>query len=196
VVKPKYAAPTAAATAPTERIVMKKFFNGLLLGLLLGAGAYWFLEKKARQHPEAESRFEESAAKARDAAREAALHVTDAFKAKLDTLKLRPEDIQEELARTGKVVRRKSPDTGEPPADAAADARAVAAIKAKLAADTDLSALGALVVCERGQMTLSARDATPQQVAKALTLALELGGVRDATFALEPKPKDDATPKQ
>jgi len=43
---------------------MKSFFNGLLLGIILGAAGYWFIQHKAREHPEAEQRAEAAAAQA------------------------------------------------------------------------------------------------------------------------------------
>ena len=40
---------------------MRAFFNGLVLGILFGALAYWYIEKKAGQHPEAQLRYEHAA---------------------------------------------------------------------------------------------------------------------------------------
>ena len=53
-----------------ERNIMKSFFNGLLLGIILGAAGYWFVQNKAREHPEAEQRAETAAAQAQSSAGE------------------------------------------------------------------------------------------------------------------------------
>jgi len=52
------------------------------------------------------------------------------LRAKLDTLDLHSDQIRDELARTGQVVRRKAQDVGEAAVNAASDARAVTEIKA------------------------------------------------------------------
>ena len=110
---------------------MRKFFNGLVIGIILGAVGYWFVQSKARQHPEAEQRYQAAAEKTQTSASETAGHLSDAFKARLEALDLRSDQIKDELARTGKVVRRKAHELGEEVADATADARIVTAIKAK-----------------------------------------------------------------
>ena len=107
---------------------MKSFFNGMLFGIILGAAGFWFIQDKARQHPEAQQRAEAAAAQAGSSAGEAGKHLSDAFKAKLDTLDLSSEQIKDELARTGRVIREKAGQTGDALADAAANARSTATI--------------------------------------------------------------------
>jgi osmotically-inducible protein OsmY len=167
-----------------------KFLNGLLIGIIIGAAAWWYMQDKARQHPESEQRFQESAAKAGAAATEAAHHLSDAFKAKLETLDLRTDEIKDEMAKTGKIVRRKAQEIGSRVEDEAADARVVAAIKAKYAADPDLSVWSISVSCHQGHVSLSGSVPNPEGVGKAVTLALEPDGVEDVTSTLEIKPKD------
>src|ERR1700733_12472813 len=158
-----------------------KFFNGLVIGIIIGAAAFWFMQDKARQHPEAEQRFRESADQAGAAATEAAHHLSDAFKAKLETLDLRADEIKAEMAQSGKIVRRKAQEIGAHAEDAAADARIDAAIKAKYAADPDLSVWSISVSCHQGHVALSGTVPTPEGVGKAVTLALEPEGVEDVT---------------
>ena len=166
-----------------------KFLNGLVVGIILGAAGYWFIAEKARQHPETEQRYEDSAAKAGAAVSDAAHNISDAFKAKFESLDLHPDQIKDEMARTGKIVRRKAHEIAGQVADATADARAVAAIKAKYAADPDLSVWSISVSCHEGRVALSGTVPTPEGVGKAVALALEVDGVVDVTSTLEIKPK-------
>jgi BON domain len=169
---------------------MRGFFNGLVLGIILGAAGYWFVETKAREHPEAQQRYEDAVAQANTNAGEAALHFSDAFKAKIETLDLRGDEIKDEMARTGKVVRRKAVDIGDKLADAAADARIVTVIKAKYAADHDLSVWKISVSSDQGHVALSGEVNAPDDVGKAVALALEADGVRDVTSTLTIKPSN------
>jgi osmotically-inducible protein OsmY len=166
-----------------------KFLNGLIVGIILGAVGYWFIQDKARQHPESEQRYEDAASRAGAAASETAHNISDAFKAKLETLDLRSDQIKDEMARTGKVVRRKAQNLGEKVEDAAADARAVTEIKAKYAADSDLSVWSISVSCHDGHVALSGTVPNAEGVGKAVALALQADGVEDVTSTLEIKPK-------
>jgi len=168
---------------------MRSFFNGLVLGVVLGAVGYWFIQNKAREHPAAEQRAEAAAAQAQSAAGEAGQHLSDALKAKLETLDLRSDQIKDELARTGKIVRRKAHDLGEQVADATADARIVTAIKAKYAADADLSVWKISVSSDQGHVALSGTVSAEDNIGKAVALALDADGVRDVTSTITVKPK-------
>jgi osmotically-inducible protein OsmY len=166
---------------------MRTFLNGLILGLILGATGYWFIQNKARAHPEAEQRAEAAAAQAQTSAGETAHHLSEALKAKLETLDLRSEQVKDELARTGKIVRRKARDLGDAVADATADARIVAAIKAKYAAAPDLSVWKISVSSDQGRVTLSGTVSAEDDIGEAVALALEVDGVRDVTSTLAVK---------
>jgi gas vesicle protein len=166
-----------------------RFFKGLLVGIILGAAAYWFIQEKARQHPETEQRVKDSAARAGAAASDAAHNLSDAFKAELDTLDLRPDQIKDEMTRTGKIVRRRAQEIAGQVADATADARIVTEIKAKYASDSDLSVWSISVSSQGGHVALSGTVPTPEGVGKAVALALEVKGVTDVTSTLEIKPK-------
>ena len=168
---------------------MRGFFNGLVLGIILGAVGYWFVQKKAGEHPEAQQRYEQSAAQLRDDTAAAAQNLSDAMRAKLDTLDLRGDQIKDELARTGQVVRRKAEDIGDQAADAASDARAVTEIKAKYAGDATLSAWDISVSCNQGHVALSGTVTSPDDIGRAIALALDADGVRDVTSTLAVKPK-------
>jgi hypothetical protein len=163
---------------------MRGFFNGLLLGVVLGAAGYWFVQTKAREHPEAQQRAVDAGVQAQASASEMGRHLSDAFKAKLETLDLRPGQIKDELAKTGKVVRRNVRDFAGEVADATADTRIVAAIKAKYAADSDLSVWKISVSSEACRVSLSGTVSAEEYIGKAVALALETDGVRDVTSTL------------
>jgi osmotically-inducible protein OsmY len=167
-----------------------KFLNGLIVGIILGAVGYWFIQDKARQHPASEQRYEEAAGRAGAAASETAHNLSDAFKAKLETLDLLPDQIKDEMTRTGKIVRRKTHDIAGKVEDATADDRAVAAIKAKYVADPDLSVWSISVSCHEGHVALSGTVPNAEGVGKAVALALQADGVQDVTSTLEIKPKE------
>jgi len=168
---------------------MRGFFNGLILGIILGAVGYWFIHKKALEHPEAQQRFEQSAAQLRDNAADAAHNLSDAMRAKIDTLDLRSDQIKDELAKNGQIIRRKAQDIGDKAVDAASDARAVTEIKAKYAADSTLSAWDISVSCNQGHVALSGTVSSADDIGRAMAIALDADGVRDATSTLVVKPK-------
>jgi len=167
---------------------MRVFFNGLVLGIILGAAGFWLIQKKAQEHPDAQQRYEQSATRALTNAGAAAHNLSEAFRAKLDTLDLHADEIKDELARTGQIVRRKAQDIGDAAADTASDARAVMEIKAKYAMDSKLSAWTISVSCHQGHVTLSGIVSSPEDVGQAVALALEADGVRDVTSTIQLKP--------
>jgi hypothetical protein len=155
-------------------------FLALVLGVAVGAAAVW-LYSHYRNDPRVQSagqKVENAARTTRDAAQE-----------KLRTLHLSPEDIKDELARTGRVVRREASQAGQAIADATADARVTGAIKAKLLASRDLSALNISVNTTAGVVTLSGFVNSPEDVGKAILLAMETQGVREVISTLQVKPK-------
>jgi hypothetical protein len=155
-------------------------FLVLVLGLGLGAAAVWFYSNY-RNDP----RMRSAGQKVENAAKT----TRDAVQDKLRTLHLRPEDIKDELARTGKIVRREANEAGHAIADATADARTTASIKGKLLASRDLSALNISVNTTAGVVTLSGFVSDPEHISKAILLAMETDGVREVVSTLQVKPK-------
>ena len=155
-------------------------FLALVLGLTIGGAAVWFYSNH-RNDP----RFANAGQKVENVAKSA----RDTAQNELQVLHLRPEDIKDELARTGQVVRRAATEAGQAIADATADARTTAAIKAKLLASRDLSALNISVNTTAGVVTLSGAVASPEHISKAILLAMETDGVREVVSSLQVKPK-------
>ena len=155
-------------------------FLVLVLGVGLGAAAVWFYGNY-RNDPRVQSagqKVENAAKTTRDAAQD-----------KIRAWHLSPEDIKDELAHTGQIVRREASNAGHAIADATADARITAAIKGKLLASRDLSALNISVNTTAGVVTLSGFVSSNEHVSKAVLLAMETDGVHEVVSTLQVKPK-------
>jgi len=155
-----------------------KIFLALLVGIAVGASAVWFYSStqgKSAVHKTSDQ-IESSTKSARDVLQE-----------KLKMLDLRSDDIKEDLARTGQVVRRKAREVGQAIADNTADARITATIKGKLVANRDLSAMSISVNTTSGVVTLSGSVSSPEDIGKAVLLAMETDGVREVISSLQVK---------
>jgi len=166
---------------------MKTFIIGLLLGVIVGVGAVWYFSvgRTAPEVQQAEQRADAMVEDAKDAAEEAVEKTKQAVQARMEAWELRPEDIQEELAEQGEIVRRKSRDMGEALTDAVTDAKTTSVIKAKLAADPDLSAFDVSVSTTEGRVTLSGKVESLEMIGKAVVLALETDNVQEVVSELE-----------
>jgi osmotically-inducible protein OsmY len=102
-------------------------------------------------------------------------------------LKLRTQDITNELAGTGQVIREKARAAGHAIADATVDPRTTAAIKGKLMADSGLSSLNISVNTTGGVVTLSGTVSSAEQVSKAMQIAMDSEGVSKVISTLQVK---------
>ena len=152
----------------------------LIIGIAVGAAGLWFLETN-HSNPQLQH--------AENQVEKAAKSTGAAIQEKLRILDLRTNDFKDELARTGKIVRRKAGEAGQVLADTTADARITAAIKAKLLGDHDLSAISISVNTTGGIVTLSGTVPTPAAISKAMLLAMETDGVQEVISTLQVKPK-------
>ncbi len=158
---------------------MKIIFT-LLVGIIVGAGVVWvYTTKEGRSQARSTGEQIENATKS----------ARDSIQDKLKVLDLRSDDIKDELARTGQVVRRKAREAGQAVADATADARVTAAIKGKLIANRDLSAMSISVNTTAGVVTLSGTVSSPEDISKAMLVAMEMDGVREVVSTLQVKSK-------
>jgi gas vesicle protein len=155
-----------------------KIFFALVVGIAVGAVAVGFYNSrqgKSTVHTTGDQ-IESSTKSARDLIEE-----------KLKLLDLRSEDIRDDLARTGQVVRRKAREIGQAIADGTADARTTAKIKGKLLANRDLSAMNISVNTTTGVVTLSGSVSSPEDIGKAVLVAMETDGVREVISSLQVK---------
>lgn len=86
---------------------------------------------------------------------------------------LTPNNIRDELARTGRVVREKARQAGE----RIDDARVIATIKGKYALDSDLSVGDIKVECNDGRVVLTGTIGSAELIGRAVELALHTDGV-------------------
>ncbi|MCU0784217.1 MAG: BON domain-containing protein [Verrucomicrobia bacterium] len=168
---------------------MRKFINGLIVGLILGVGGYWFFSRanQPRAVQQAQQRLRAVAADTLASAGQTAAQLEEMLKPKLEALELQASTVKEELEQTGKVVRRKARDAGAVVADAAAEAQITAVIKAKLAADSELSAWNIAVNTTGSVVTLSGTVSSADLIGRAVLLALETKGVTQVVSTLQVK---------
>ena len=123
-----------------------------------------------------------------DSARSTAQSARDALSDKLSQWHLSPDDIKEEIAKTGSVVRSRARAAGESIATATASARVVAVIKAKYTLDKELSSRTIDVDYKEGKVTLRGTVAAPALVGKAVAEALDTEGVTQVVSQLTVQP--------
>lgn len=157
---------------------MKDALIFLLIGAFVGAFALHFYDQhEARERAAARTAAPERA-QPKPLPPENAPE--SAVSRKLAEWHLTPDDIRNDLAKTGKVVRAKSHEIGEK----IDDARIVTVIKAKFVLDRDLSAPAIHVESHNGAVTLDGSVAAPGLIGKAVVLSLDTAGVRSVDSKL------------
>ncbi len=157
---------------------MKKFILGLIFGIAICGAAYWYF---------GDHTLRVDVGQAGTSLKDAAVETKDYVQTKADALNLNPADIKAEMDRMGAIVRRKASDAGQAVSDAATDTRITAAIKAKLVADPDLSALSISVSTTDGLVTMSGTASSPENIHKAVKLAWDTDGVRGVVSTIQVK---------
>jgi osmotically-inducible protein OsmY len=153
-----------------------KFLLGLILGIILVLALIWYAAQRHNTTAEdAKSRIESAATGVKETVQ-------------TNWKNLRTDDIREELARNGRVVRDKAQDVGLSVANATADARITAAIKGKLLTNRDLSAISISVNTTAGRVTLSGTVSDHDKIREAMQLALDTDGVQEVVSTLQVKP--------
>jgi hypothetical protein len=165
-------APAPASLFKGNRL---KILLALIFGVLLGAAGLWLYVNQGN------ARVQSTANQVSNAVSSAGTALHD----ELQSLHLRPEDVKDELARTGEIVRRQAQQTGKAIADATADARITTAIKGKLVAARDLPALSISVNTTGGIVTLSGSVPAVEDISKAMLVAMQTDGVREVISTLQ-----------
>ena len=153
---------------------MKRMFFSFLFGIAVGAGGYWYSQQDAGK-----AQIERARAQVVSNANQVASSIKD----KLNEINV--DDIKEELARPGTVIREKAKVAGQSIAGATANARITATVKTKLIGEPGLSAFNINVDTTDGLVTLSGKVNSDDQVARAINLALETDGVHKVVSTLQ-----------
>ena len=153
-----------------------KTFMVLVVGILIGAAVLWFYQGGRKN-----SQPEKFTEQIKDSAHSAGAAIADQWH------KLRTEDITNELASTGQVIREKAHAAGRAIADATLDARITTAIKAKLAADSGLGSFSISVNTTDGVVTLSGSVPSAEHISKAISIAMDVDGVTKVISTLQVK---------
>jgi osmotically-inducible protein OsmY len=166
-----------------------KFLSGLIVGIIIGVLGYWFVHHDGRERLTTAQVYDTNAPpEVRTESNETNATTSGAWHARMEALDLRADEIKDELARTGKVIRHKATDFGQEVANAASDTRIVAAIKSSYAVDPNISVWKISVSCTDGHVTLSGTVAAPEDIGRAMALALNTSGVRDVVSTIQVKP--------
>ena len=150
-----------------------KVFVSFLVGVIVGVAGYWYL---------AQPNSKRTVTDAQESIRSNATTIGQSLKDTFAT-----DQIKDELARTGRVIREKAGMTGEAIADTVANARSTATIKAKLLKESSLASLSIHVDTTDGVVALSGTVPSHEAIAKAMELALDTEGVKKVISTLQVK---------
>ncbi len=155
---------------------MKKFTAGFILGIVVTVIGLWFYGEQRVHARETADHQEGVAAQTKEMAHNAATSIST-----------NAENLKDELAQKGKVVRQKVQDVGDAIADATSDARTTATIKGKYLGSPDLSVMSISVNTTGGKVTLSGRVTSPENLGKAIKMAADTEGVNEVISTLQVK---------
>lgn len=155
-----------------------KYLLVLVFGIAIGGVAVWLYQ---------DNRHRSSLQKASEQIEQAAQSAGAAIQEQLHSLHLTREDITNELAKTGRIIRRKAAEASQAISSAAEDARTTAIIKAKLLRDPDLSGWAISVSTTDGVVTLSGKVSSPEDIGKAILLAINTDGVHEVISTIQVK---------
>jgi len=152
----------------------------LIVVSVLAVGAIWLVEDRKLEPSGQQLRagIDKAARKTREA-----VHDLD--------LKLDLRELGDELARTGRIARRKAGQAASEVADATEDARTTAAIKTRLALDPHLSPLFISVDTTDGRVTLAGYADSTDDIAQAIRIALERDSVREVVSTIQLRRPED-----
>jgi len=176
---------------------MFRFLFRLLLVVVVLVALLWIFRGSLlgpdhrAERAAAEARAREAGGAVREGAREAGEGLRaagDRVRDGLADVDFDAARIGEELKRAGRVVRRKAVQVGQGIEEATRDGRTTARIEARYALDPTLKARKIDVDTEDGRVTLSGQVESPEEVARAMRMALEEESVREVTAALQVVP--------
>jgi osmotically-inducible protein OsmY len=155
---------------------MLKIVYSFVLGVIVGALGFWYFVLGPGQ-----GKIE----RAVDEATEGAGRLKQSIQQSLTNLSA--AEIQQEIARSGMVVREKARSAGSVITDAAANARVTGTVKSKLVADLGKAGLDINVDANNGLVTLSGSATSLDQIARAVKIALDTEGVHKVVSTIQLK---------
>ncbi len=166
---------------------MRNFVVGLLCGILVAGGILWYFDfgRDAVVTKDVQERVSGQFDRAVDSSRDFIDTGSKVLEERMSELSLKADDIREEMAREGRILRQRAGEVGQTISQEFLDARTAAIIKAKLAADPDLSAIDIAVSVTEGRVVLSGTAASPDLIGRAIVLALDTGGVSEVISTIE-----------
>ncbi|GAB6058101.1 BON domain-containing protein [Desulfonatronum parangueonense] len=106
------------------------------------------------------------------------------YHARMEVWQVRVEDIQDELAQDGEVVRR-APDPEDVEYDAAMDEQITSDINTRIAGDPALAVFDIGVSTNEGRVHLSGTVGSPEFIGRAMALALDTPNVREVRSTIQ-----------
>ena len=155
---------------------MRNLIVFIFIVIIIAVAAIWFY---SGSNPHAQ--------KAREDITGAASQTKEFVQDKIGASNLTLDDIKNEMSKTGEVIREKAHQAGAAISDATSDARITAAIKGKYVRDPDLSAVKISVSTSNGIVTLSGTASSPENIRKAIQLAMDTDGVHKVVSTLQVK---------
>ncbi len=165
--------------------MIKKFL--ILVGIISIAMVVYFALSKGRGVEEARKKVKETKNLVEDTAKDVVSGIKADTREIIDAIYDKSREAVVDVKDLGIVVRKKGDNIIESTRSAAGDAAITAKIKTQLARDKDLYALDINVSTLDRKVTLSGKANSPQEVAKAVDIALNTEGVKEVVSAIAVK---------
>jgi osmotically-inducible protein OsmY len=178
---------------------MTKLISGIFIGAALVLAGLWLAPRQHDNNPndiaalqseltELRQQMQRTAASLAKTARRRSASAQDDIAAALQTLELNADTVLSELKQNGHVVRRRAREIATDTITAAMDTATTASIKSKFARDSELSVFDISVTTQRGVVTLSGEVGSPEEIARAIAIALNTNNVATVISTLQPEP--------
>ncbi|MBI5180736.1 MAG: BON domain-containing protein [Nitrospirae bacterium] len=165
--------------------MIKKFL--ILVGIIAIAFVVYLAFSKGRGIEEAKRKVGETKSLVEDTAKDVVSGIKADTREIIDAISDKSREAIVEAKDLGIVVRKKGDNIIENTRSAAGDAAITARIKAQLARDKGLSLLDINVSTLNRKVTLSGKANSPQEVARAVDIALNTEGVKEVVSAIAVK---------
>ncbi len=167
------------------KVMIKKFL--IFIGIITIALGIYYVGTKGRGIEEAKKKAMETKSLVEDAAKDVVKGITADTKEIVDAISDKTREAVVDVKDLGIVVRKKGDNLADKTVSAAGDAAITARIKAQLARDKGLSLLDINVSTLNRKVTLSGKANSPQEVAKAVDIALNTDGVKEVVLEIAVK---------